>query len=130
MKYKSCTDSGLSILLSAAGLCDHPPLQSAVSLMHPTFLPPSWPPLAAGGYKQPKNLDHRDDDDDGDDDAMLCKTVVTKDRRYITQITCYEKGSENRKHQLQSGNRKQGASRPLTYGKLEITAGHSHCMVV
>lgn len=24
---------------------------------------------------------------------MLCKTVVTRDRRYITQITCYEKGS-------------------------------------
>ena len=91
-------------------------MQSAVRLMHPTFLPPSWPPLATGGYKQPKNLDHHDDGDDGDDDAMLCKTVVTKDRRYITQITCYEKGSE-KKHQLQSGNRKQGASRPLTYGK-------------
>ncbi len=30
-----------------------------------------------------------------DDDTMLCKRVVTKDRRYITQITCYEKGSED-----------------------------------
>ena len=28
-----------------------------------------------------------------DDDTMLCRRVVTKDRRYITQITCYEKGS-------------------------------------
>ena len=25
---------------------------------------------------------------------MLCKRVVTKDRRYITQITCYEKGKD------------------------------------
>ena len=25
---------------------------------------------------------------------MLCKRVVTKDRRYITQITCYEKGNK------------------------------------
>ena len=28
------------------------------------------------------------------DDSMLCKRVVTKDRRYITQITCYEKGNK------------------------------------
>ena len=28
-----------------------------------------------------------------ENDSMLCKRVVTKDRRYITQITCYEKGS-------------------------------------
>ena len=28
-----------------------------------------------------------------EDDTMLCKRVVTKDRRYITQITCFEKGS-------------------------------------
>ena len=35
--------------------------------------------------KRPKSL--------GDEDeTMLCKRVVTKDRRYITQITCYEKG--------------------------------------
>ena len=38
--------------------------------------------------KRPKSYD-------GDkDDSMLCKRVVTKDRRYITQITCYEKGKE------------------------------------
>jgi hypothetical protein len=45
---------------------------------------------------------------------MLCKTVVTKDRRYITQITCYEKGSE-KASELSKGQQ-QGA-RPLTYGK-------------
>ena len=39
---------------------------------------------------------------------MLCKTVVTRDRRYITSITCYEKGSEK------AGS---GGQRPLTYGK-------------
>ena len=59
---------------------------------------------------------------------MLCKTVVTKDRRYITQITCYEKGSEKQAHQQpetgNGSNRKQGGGtsssshfRPLTYGK-------------
>jgi len=37
--------------------------------------------------KRPKSLDDNDD-------SMLCKRVVTKDRRYITQITCYEKGKE------------------------------------
>jgi hypothetical protein len=28
-------------------------------------------------------------------DTMLCKRVVTKDRRYITQITCFEKGQQH-----------------------------------
>jgi len=37
--------------------------------------------------KRPKSYE-------GQDDSMLCKRVVTKDRRYITQITCYEKGKE------------------------------------
>jgi hypothetical protein len=55
-------------------------------------------------------LDH---DLDENDDSMLCKTVVTKDRRYITQITCYEKGSE--KAELAKGQ--QQGTRPLTYGK-------------
>ena len=45
---------------------------------------------------------------------MLCKTVVTKDRRYITQITCYEKGSE-KASELSKGQ--QQGTRPLTYGK-------------
>ncbi len=40
-------------------------------------------PLAASGRAN-----------DNDDSTMLCKRVVTKDRRYITQITCYEKGQE------------------------------------
>ena len=30
-----------------------------------------------------------------EDDTMLCKRVVTKDRRYITQITCFEKGQQH-----------------------------------
>ena len=38
--------------------------------------------------KRPKSL--------GDDETMLCKRVVTKDRRYITQITCYEKGADGK----------------------------------
>ena len=33
-------------------------------------------------------------EESGDNDSMLCKRVVTKDRRYITQITCYEKGNK------------------------------------
>jgi len=50
--------------------------------------------------KQPKALGDRRDvgfsnpSTMTNDDTMLCKRVVTKDRRYITQITCYEKGSE------------------------------------
>ncbi len=59
-------------------------------------------PLDGGGRgthtvasKQPKALGHGRDLETGpNDDTMLCKRVVTKDRRYITQITCYEKGSE------------------------------------
>lgn len=49
------------------------------------------------GLKQPKALGQGRDLETvtaGRDDTMLCKRVVTKDRRYITQITCYEKGSE------------------------------------
>jgi len=38
--------------------------------------------------KRPKSYE-----EDGDE-SMLCKRVVTKDRRYITQITCYEKGKD------------------------------------
>ena len=37
--------------------------------------------------KRPKSYEDNDD-------SMLCKRVVTKDRRYITQITCYEKGKD------------------------------------
>ena len=40
---------------------------------------------------------------------MLCKRVVTKDRRYITQITCYEKGKEG-------GSQRQAMRMPL-FGK-------------
>lgn len=39
--------------------------------------------------KRPRNYEESDDND-----SMLCKRVVTKDRRYITQITCYEKGNK------------------------------------
>ena len=78
--------------------------------MHKIFFPPFFgPSLAIAGYKQPKQLDA----DLDNDDSMLCKTVVTKDRRYITQITCYEKGSEKSETETK---RKQG-TRPLTYGK-------------
>ena len=42
---------------------------------------------------------------------MLCKRVVTKDRRYITQITCYEKGSEG------NGEKDKKALRLPVYAK-------------
>ena len=45
------------------------------------------------------------------DDTMLCKRVVTKDRRYITQITCYEKGSEG------AGDKDKKALRLPVYAK-------------
>ena len=79
------------------------------------YIPLFWHHLAIDGqYKQPKQLAH-DDDLDDNDDSMLCKTVVTRDRRYITQITCYEKGSEK---QAETEIEKQaGADRPPTYGK-------------
>ncbi len=49
---------------------------------------------------------------DTSDDTMLCKRVVTKDRRYITQITCYEKGSEG------DGEKDKKALRLPVYAKL------------
>ena len=45
-------------------------------------------PCLEPSLKRPKSL--------GDDETMLCKRVVTKDRRYITQITCYEKGGDGK----------------------------------
>jgi hypothetical protein len=51
-----------------------------------------------------------------DDDTMLCKTIVTKDRRYITQITCYEKGSSKAEESDNSAD-DSGALRLKTYGK-------------
>ena len=58
-----------------------------------------------------------------EDDSMLCKTVITRDRRYITQITCYEKGSEAANEAVGSKTSKIGgppavsATRLPTYGK-------------
>jgi hypothetical protein len=60
--------------------------------------------------KQPKSFEGRRRADDVDD-TMLCKRVVTKDRRYITQITCYEKGSEG------SGDKDKKALRLPVYAK-------------
>ena len=46
--------------------------------------------------EQPRSMNQKSlDHDDDDDDTMLCKRVVTKDRRYITQITCFEKGKDD-----------------------------------
>ncbi len=46
----------------------------------------------------PRSFDDPDPDPDvpggGPDNTMLCRRVVTKDRRYITQITCYERGRD------------------------------------
>ena len=61
--------------------------------------------MMALASKRPKAFTQSDDDDNGKDggvgglngglDTMLCKRVVTKDRRYITQITCFEKGQQH-----------------------------------
>ena len=65
------------------------------------FLHPNLEPFIVNGVKQPKAFDPTLAKDinrggyqtDDEDDTMLCKRVVTKDRRYITQITCFEKGT-------------------------------------
>ena len=61
--------------------------------------------------KQPKQFFGSPEDkaEVEDEEGMLCKTVVTRDRRYITQITCYEKGQEQ--------GLKKSSARPPTYGK-------------
>lgn len=57
--------------------------------------------MMALASKRPKAFTQALDEDDGKDglngglDTMLCKRVVTKDRRYITQITCFEKGQQH-----------------------------------
>ncbi len=35
---------------------------------------------------------------------MLCRRVVTKDRRYITQITCYERGKDGQVTRTHQGH--------------------------
>ena len=39
------------------------------------------------------NVGETEEETAEENETMMCKRVVTKDRRYITQITCYEKGS-------------------------------------
>ena len=61
--------------------------------------------MMALASKRPKAFTQSDDDEEEDGkggeglngglDTMLCKRVVTKDRRYITQITCFEKGQQH-----------------------------------
>ena len=61
--------------------------------------------MMALASKRPKAFTQSDDEDEEDGkggeglngglDTMLCKRVVTKDRRYITQITCFEKGQQH-----------------------------------
>ena len=84
-------------------------------------------PYIVNGVKQPKSFDpdlekdimgskngYRSSGDD--DDTMLCKRVVTKDRRYITQITCFEKGTMSKeKESSYSSNR--NAMRLPVFGK-------------
>ena len=71
-------------------------------------------------------------EEDESDDSMLCKTVITRDRRYITQITCYEKGSDGSKATASEEASKSSyppmgsaseASRLPTYGKQTQGAG-------
>ena len=53
--------------------------------------------------KQPRQSNLNDDNDDNntdnDENTMICKRVVTRDGRYITQITCYEKGQDGEQRQ-------------------------------
>ena len=73
-------------------------------------------------------------EEDESDDSMLCKTVITRDRRYITQITCYEKGSDGSSSTISEEANKSSsypsmgpsaseASRLPTYGKQTQGAG-------
>jgi len=57
--------------------------------------------------------------EESNDDSMLCKRVVTKDRRYITQITCYEKGNKkgNKLSDLSSASTARQAMRMPLFGK-------------
>ena len=59
--------------------------------------------------KRPKSYD-------GNDESMICKRVVTKDRRYITQITCYEKGKDGLSPVSEKSATRQGMRMPL-FGK-------------
>ena len=86
-------------------------------------------PYIVNAAKQPKAFDpelekdimgktgyRSSDADDDSDDTMLCKRVVTKDRRYITQITCFEKGTIGKdKEETFSSNR--NALRLPVFGK-------------
>ena len=62
--------------------------------------------------KRPKSYD----EDDDKDDSMLCKRVVTKDRRYITQIMCYEKNKNSLTPDSDRSSNRQAMRMPL-FGK-------------
>ena len=80
-------------------------------------------PYIVNGRKQPKSFDPALEKDimggqsSEEDDTMLCKRVVTKDRRYITQITCFEKGTmtKDQENSLTTSNR--NAMRLPVFGK-------------
>ena len=86
-------------------------------------------PYIVNGLKQPKSFDpdlekdimsgkksgYRSSEED-EDDTMLCKRVVTKDRRYITQITCFEKGTMT-KEKESSFSSNRNAMRLPVFGK-------------
>ena len=87
-------------------------------------------PFIVNGKKTPRKFDpslekdimsgksgsYRSSEESEDDDTMLCKRVVTKDRRYITQITCFEKRTMTKEKQsTHSSNR--NAMRLPVFGK-------------
>ena len=87
--------------------------------LHPAAIDESKRPKSFRGDRQSSSGLEEDEDD-----SMLCKTVITRDRRYITQITCYEKGSGGgsaaSEAAIKIGGRHKGsneASRLPTYGK-------------
>ena len=80
-------------------------------------------PYIANGRKQPKSFDPALEKDlmggqsAEEDDTMLCKRVVTKDRRYITQITCFEKGTMTKEQENSLTTSNRNAMRLPVFGK-------------
>ena len=80
-------------------------------------------PYIANGRKQPKSFDPALEKDlmggqsEEEDDTMLCKRVVTKDRRYITQITCFEKGTMTKEQENSLTTSNRNAMRLPVFGK-------------
>lgn len=81
------------------------------------LLPLFSPAAQAHLMKQPRHSNLNEDnvidissDNSNSDNTMICKRVVTRDGRYITQITCYEKGQDEGGN---DGEQRQSLKLPL-----------------